>query len=169
MALGYRRPVYAQDGSTEMQIKLFMRALQQINVKALPDDDAETIFTYDEGDYIYVTDETLDSWYIVYCQGRTGYINKNASQGMEAVQDGQGVQSEQNAQAILEVEEIDIEALDDELAVLEVENKLIAEGIERYLAEARRSRIWGIVIVLLVIGIFAVGIVSSIRAEKKNQ
>ena len=163
MAVGHRLPAQAREESTQTQIKLFMRALQQINAKEEPNDDAETIFTYDEGDHIYVTGETPNGWYIVYLQGKTGYINKNVSQGIEIVQ------GERTSHALLEEEEVNIEALDDELTALEVENKLIAEGIARYLAEARRSRIWGVVIVLLVIGIFAVGIVSTVRAEKKNK
>lgn len=160
MTAGHLLPAYAREGLTETQINLFMRALQQIDAKEKPNDDAETVFTYDEGDHIYVTGETTNGWYIVYYQGQTGYINKNVSQGAETVQ---------NAQVALEVEELDIEALDDELTAQEVENKLIAEGVERYLSEARRSKIWGVIIVFLVIGIFVVGIVSTILAEKKNK
>ena len=152
LVMAYRYPlsVYARDELTETQFERFMRVLQQIEVKERPNDDAETLFTYDEGDHISVTGETKNGWYIVYYQGQTGYINKNVSQD------------------ILEEEELDIEALNDELVAQEVENKLIAEGVERYLSEARRSKIWGIIIVLLVIGIFVVGILSTIRAEKKN-
>lgn len=168
MTSGYLLPVHAREEATETQINLFLKVLRQIDAKAEPKDDAETIFTYDEGDHIYVTGETPNGWYIVYYRGQTGYINKSVSQGVEAVQDDQGLQSEQNAQIALEAEELDLDALDDELAAQEVENKLIAEGVERYLEEARRSKIWGAVIVLLVISIFAVGIVSTIRAEKKD-
>lgn len=153
-------PVYARDELTETQITLFMKALQKVDAKAEPKDDAETIFTYDEGDHIYVTGETPNGWYIVYYRGQTGYVSKNVSQGAETLQDDE---------AVFEEETLDLEALDDELAAQEVENKLIAEGVERYLTEARRSRMWGVVIVLLVIGIFAVGIVSTIRTEKKDQ
>ena len=166
VSAGYLLPAFARNELTETQINLFMKALQQIDAKAEPKDDAATIFTYDEGDYIYVTGETPNGWYIVYYQGQMGYVNKKISQESGALQDDQ---SEQNAQVVLETEKLDLEALDDELAAQEVENKLIAEGVERYLTEARRSRIWGVVIVLLVIGIFAVGIVSTIRAEKKDQ
>lgn len=159
-AAGYLRPVYARDELTETQITLFMKVLQKVDAKAEPKDDAETIFTYDEGDHIYVTGETPNGWYIVYYRGQTGYVSKNVSQGAETLQ---------NDEAVFEEETLDLEALDDELAAQEVENKLIAEGVERYLTEARRSRMWGVVIVLLVIGIFAVGIVSTIHTENKEQ
>lgn len=168
-AAGYLQPVFARDELTETQITLFMKALRQIDAKAEPKDDADTIFTYDEGDQIYVTGETSNGWYIVYYRGQTGYVSKDVSQGAEMLQDDQDVQSEQNAQAVFEAETFDLEALDDELAAQEVENKLIAEGVERYRTEARRSRVWGTIIVLLVLGIFAVGIVSTVRTEKKNK
>lgn len=165
MAAGDLMPVYARDELTETQINLFMKVLRQVDAKAEPKDDAETVFTYDEGDHIYVTGETPNGWYIVYYRGQTGYVSKNVSQGAGAGEDDQ----DRSMQAVFEAETLDLEALDNELAAQEVENKLIAEGVERYLAEARRSRIWGVVIVLLVIGIFAVGIVSTIRAERKGQ
>ena len=169
MAEGYLLPANARDEMTETQISLFMKALRQVEAKAEPKDDADTIFAYGEGDYIYVTGETPNGWYIVYYRGQTGYISKNVSQGAEVLQDDQDEQSEQNVQAVFEAEALDLEALDDEMAAQEVENKLIAEGVERYLAEARRSRVWGTAIVLLVIGIFAVGIVSTVRTEKRNK
>ena len=166
MAAGYRLSAYARDELTETQINLFMKALRQVDAKAEPKDDAEAIFTYDEGDLIYVTGETPNGWYIVYYRGQTGYIDKSVSQNADIPEDDQ---SERNMQAVFEAEELDLKALDDELAAQEVENKLIAEGVERYLAEARRSRIWGIVIVLLVISIFAVGIISTVRTEKNKE
>lgn len=44
---------------------------------------------------------------------------------------------------------------------------MVVEEVERYRAEAKRSRIWGTVIVLLIAGIFAVGVIST-RKSKKN-
>lgn len=179
MAAGCQLPVHAQDGVGPIQFDQFMKTLQPVDAKAEPDENAETIFSFEAGDYVYVTGETNDGWLIVYYQGQTGYINNNTSQGAGTVQnmeggqegseDEQSTQNNQNGQIILQAEGIDIEALDKELAAQELENKMVAEGIERFFAEARRSKIWGAIIVLLVIGIFAAGIVSAIRAEKKDQ
>lgn len=65
---------------------------------------------------------------------------------------------------------LDVEGLDKEMEAAEAESKLVVEEVERYRAEARRSRIWGTVIVLLVVGIFATGILSTVKAanEKKK-
>ena len=84
-------------------------------------------------------------------QGKTGYLNKSTSEKS------------------LQKTEIDVEALDAEMEKEQIESKMIVEETERQRAEARRSKIWGAVIVLLVLGIFATGIVSTIQAEKKKK
>lgn len=69
----------------------------------------------------------------------------------------------------LTMQEFDVEGLDKEFQESEAEGKLVIEEVERYRAEAKRSRIWGIVIVLLVVGIFATGIISTTRIEKEKR
>lgn len=163
IASGNPVAVRAQEEATEIQVLRFMSATQKVDVKAEPKNNAETIFSYNAGDSVFVTGETQDGWYIVYYQGKTGYIYPKASGGQRTP----GVQDA--AQDVLVEQEMDIEALDAELEAMEVENKIIVEEVERYRAEVRRSRIWGAIIVLLVIGIFAVGIVSTVRAERKKK
>ncbi len=58
--------------------------------------------------------------------------------------------------------------LDAEFAALEEESILIVEEVERQRAQARRSKIWGVVIIALVCGIFGVGIVSSLSDKKED-
>lgn len=154
---GYSVTAHAQGETAEIRVLQFMSATQKVDVKAEPKNNAETIFSYNAGDSVFVTGETNNGWYIVYYQGNIGYIYPKASGGPNGAQD------------VLIMQEIDIEALDAELEALEVENKIIVEEVERYRAEVRRSRIWGAIIVLLVIGIFAVGIVSTVRAERKKK
>lgn len=166
---GYSLSVHATGGFEGTEYDQFLKTLQPVEAKAKPDDNAETIFSYDKDAVVFVTGVTEDGWYIVYYQGQTGYINKKVAQVAEIVQEGQEGQEGQNGSAAFEVEDIDLEALDEEMEAQEMENKLIIEEVERARAETRRSRIWGAVIVLLVIGIFAVGIVSTIRAEKKKK
>ena len=163
IASGNPAAAHAQEEATEIQVLRFMNATQRIDAKAEPNSNAETIFSYDAGDSVLVTGETQDGWYIVYYQGKTGYIYPKASGGNNTP----GAQD--TSQDVLVEQELDIEALDAELEALQVEDKIIIEEVERYRAEVRRSRIWGTIIVLLVIGIFAVGIVSTVRAEKKKK
>ena len=55
--------------------------------------------------------------------------------------------------------------IDDELAAMEAENELLVEEVERQRSEANHSRVWIIVIVLLVIGILATGIISTVNRK----
>ena len=56
--------------------------------------------------------------------------------------------------------------LDGELAAVEAEGKMLVEEVERQRTETKRSRIWTIVIVVLIIGIFVTGIISTVKKEK---
>ncbi|MBD5396195.1 MAG: hypothetical protein HDR71_18490 [Lachnospiraceae bacterium] len=135
------------------ELSQFLIAKDKIEAKAEPDEKAETVITYDAGSTIYVTGQTQEGWISVSYQGQTGYINMNIPE----IRDN------------LEENEIDVAALDKEMEAEIAEGKMIIEEVERYRAEKKRSRIWGTVIVLLVAGIFAMGIVSGIQAEKAKK
>lgn len=162
MTVGYPISAHA-NAEGEITISQIMTAMQNIDAKAEPNSNAETIFSYEAGASVLVTGETEDGWYIVFYQGKTGYIDPNTP-----IDPATSIDSNKT-QTILEVQEIDIEALDAEMEEMQIESQIIVEEVERYRTEARRSRIWGTVIVILVIGIFAVGIVSTVRAEKKKK
>lgn len=138
----------ADAGSFEiMERNQIMNAREDLEVKAAPDEAAETVFRYQGGDNVYVTGQTSDGWYRVRYQDMVGYI-----------------QSAQVAEL-----ELDVAALNEEFAVEEMEGALVVEEVERYRTEARRSRIWGTIIILLVAGVFATGIISTVRSGKKKE
>lgn len=153
----------------EIQVRQIMTAMQNLDAKAEPDSNAETIFSYDAGASVLVIDERQDGWYVVYYQGKTGYINKNTPVDPSTFIGQDTSDDPSTSQEVLVAQEMDVEALDAEMEALQVENKIIVEEVERQREEARRSKIWGTVIVLLVIAIFAVGIVSTVLAEKKKK
>lgn len=162
VAVGY--PISARaNAEGEITVSQIMTAMQDIDAKAEPDSNAETIFSYEAGASVLVSGETENGWYIVFYQGETGYIDKNTLVDPVAAIDSD------RSQSVLEAQEIDIEALDAEMEEMQMESKIVVEEVERYRAEASRSRIWGTVIVILVIVIFAVGIISTVRAEKKKK
>lgn len=124
-----------------------MVADEDVDMKAEPSDSAETVTSYKVGDSVFVTGETTNGWYRALYQGEEGYIPQNS----------------------LSVQEIDVEGLDAEMERSQQEAQLAMETLERYRAEARRSKIWGSVIVVLVLGIFATGIVSGIKSSKGKE
>ncbi len=128
----------------------FMSVQQAVDARTEPDESAETAFSYQAGDTVCVTGQTEDGWYIVYYQNQTGYISMAA------------------AQEALSPFAVDVEGLDAEMAAEEETSRLIIEETERYREESRRSKIWASVIIVLVIGIFATGIVSTVQAEKRK-
>ena len=165
ITVGY--PVAVQVEASEIQIEKIMTATRNINAKAEPDSNSETIFSYEAGAFVLVTGETEDGWYIVNYQGVTGYIDKNTPLDSDTESDADTSGDSDVQQEVLLEQEIDVEALDAEMEAMQTETQIIVEAVEREQEEARRSKIWGTVIVLLVIAIFAVGIVSTVRAEKK--
>lgn len=135
-------------GNVEItELNQIMNAREDLEVKAAPDETAETVFRYQGGDNVYVTGQTSDGWYRVRYQDIVGYIQ--AAQVAEL--------------------ELDVAALNEEFAVEEMEGALVVEEVERYRTEARRSRIWGTIIILLVAGVFATGIISTVRSGKKKE
>ena len=124
-----------------------MVAEQDVDMKAEPNVESQTLMTYKKGDLVFSTGETADGWYLVMYQDKNGYVEKNA----------------------LRVQKMDIEGLDAEMAMYAQEGKLVMETVEKYHAESRRSKIWGGVIITLVAAIFAVGIFSALKAKKEEE
>lgn len=139
-------PVHAQEDLQVPQASQIMTAKQALDMKADPDESSETIHSYAEGENLFVTGE-MDGWYQVRYQDLTGYVAK------------EGV-TEMN---------VNVAALDEEFAVEEEEGRILVEEVERQRDEAKRTKIWGAVIVVLVIAIFATGIVSTMKASKKME
>ena len=135
-----------QDESQTKSYNQLMVAERDVDMKAEPDADAQTLMTYKKGDLVFSTGETADGWYLVIYQDINGYVEKEA----------------------LVVQELDVEGLDAEMAMYEQEGKLVMETVEKYRAEAKRSKIWGGVIITLVAAIFAVGIYSAVKTKKEE-
>ena len=135
-----------QDESQSMSHNQLMMAEQDVDMKAEPDAESQTLMIYKKGDLVFSTGETGDGWYLVIYQDKTGYVEKEA----------------------LSAQELDVDALDAEVALQEQEGKLVMETVEKYRAEAKRSKIWGGVIITLVVAIFAVGIFSAVKAKKEE-
>lgn len=133
------------EGVTELS--QLMKAITAVEARQEPDEQAEVVVSYDSGVPVYVTGETANGWYRVLYQDKVGYVRT----------------------AELTAQDMDISGLDEEIDAVEMESKMVIEEVERYRSEAKRSRIWGTVIVLLVVGIFATGIISTVKAGKNNK
>lgn len=141
-------PALAQ-GNGEPQIverNAIMTAAEDLDAKERPDASAKTVISYREGDSIFVTGELSDGWYRVQYRNIIGYVETGKVSALD----------------------VDAEKLDEEFRTEEEKSIPVVEEIERRRAETRRSRIWGTVIAVLVIGIFAVSLVSVRRGRKED-
>lgn len=133
--------------NTATQLQQIMVTARKVEMKAEPDFTSETLMTYEKGASVFVIDAIDDDWVYARYQDMTGYVDKTA----------------------LLMQTMDTTDMDAEFARETEQTKFVLEEVERYKAEARRSKIWGTVIVVLVLGIFAMGIISGIRAKKKEE
>ena len=137
-------------------------------------EDAEVVTTFQEGDHIFLTEET-DDWYEVFYEGELLYIKKgsgshggvNAGTGKSGV--GNTVRSGSNKkQSKPELSDVDTAELEKELQEEAAANEARAEVLEEYREAARRAGIWRTVIVIIVAGIVIAVVVSSVIRGRKR-
>lgn len=128
-------PVRAR-GSEPVKMNQLMIAAVDAEVKEMPSADADVIMTFDAGSAVFVTGETSGGWYQISCQGRTGYVKEEALKDID----------------------VDLSALALEMEDTETEGKIVAEEVERVRKEDDRSRVWLIVLGVVMGGILITGI-----------
>lgn len=112
-----------------------------------PQEQSKSVFSYEAEASVLVTGETTNGWYRVIYQDKVGFVKK----------------------ADLKETDINIAALDEEFGTNEIEGKIFVETVERIRAQITRSRIWGTIIVVLIVGIFGTGIYSTIKSEQRKK
>lgn len=137
--------VVAKDSIIEERNQI-MTASDNTDARETPDENSAVLHSYQAGDSVYVTGETKDGWYQITYQNVIGYVPVSSLSEMD----------------------LDVEGLDAEFGAEAEEGKLVVEVVERKRAEVRRNRIWGTIIVILVVGIFALGIFSTVKANKAD-
>lgn len=153
-------PANAQENAGDdslTELNQVMTILTGYDARELPDSEAPVVYSYEEGDSVWVIGETKDGWYKTSYQGLEGYIPKECITGLQIEVEDQGT---------IKLEDSE---LDGEFAEMEAESKMLVEEVERQRSEEKRSRVWIVVIVVLVVGIFATGIISASKKGKDNK
>lgn len=135
-------PVKAAENSIAMKV---MQTSEKVTLYENADETSAVVDTFDKGTPVIIQEEEQDGWCRVSYKEIEGYLK--ASQ-LEMIGD--------------------IEALAEEFEDMDQSVQLIFESIVLREQETRQKRIWGTVIVVLVVAIFGVGIVSSIKNGKNN-
>ncbi len=123
-------------------------AVDEVKVREEPDSKSKTIGELEAGTPVVVSEDEKDGWCKVRNQAVEGYVQTSDLQIVNAA----------NA-----------EALNQEFGVNEEFDSMVLEEYDYQQRQRRTSIIWGVVIGVLVIAIFAVGIVSAIHSNKAEQ
>lgn len=135
--------------ANEIPIQKLVTAQAETEAKEAPSDDAKTMMTYAAGVQIAVVEEADENWYKVVYQGNIYYVKQE-----NTVQFDKGYEQEE---------------LDRQFEEEKIESKILIEEVVRQRKEAKQTRIWGAIIVVLVLAIFGVGIYSHLAAKKDGK
>lgn len=134
------------DSSAAMTLQ---QTMKDTEIKEEPDSSAETLSELEKGTAVIVYGEPQDSWSQVEYQGVKGYIESNVLESYSAIEDA--------------------DELDEEFEAVEEETRRIIDEHELAQKSRKKAVFWGIVIAILVVGIFAVGIISALKKDKEGE
>ncbi len=142
-------PVRAEGTKNEaVQMERLMTAAQDAEMKRTPEEAGEVVTVFEAGSSVYVMGETASGWYQVSYQGYTGYVREE----------------------LLKDIEVDLTALELEMDDVETEGKILTEETERVRSEEERSKVWIIVLGLIIGGIFVTGIlIGSVSSGRRRR
>lgn len=141
-----------KDGAGSETEEIITGTLQQtvkeVEIREEPDEDSDTLASLQKGTAVIVYGEPQDSWCRIEYRGVEGYIESDALEQYQV---------EEN------------ESLEQEFQAVEDETLRTVDEYELLQKEKRISRIWGTVIVVLVIAIFVVGVLSVLRQNREKE
>ncbi len=141
--------IRAQEPET-MEDKIAINALitadTDIEARSEPDEGAAVVLQISQGQSLLVVGES-GNWYQIFYQGQYAYVPKEN----------------------VKVQDMDLEALEEEMSREAEEGAAFIESLEMHRSAARRTRIWGAVIIVLILAILVVGVVSAIKKKREPQ
>lgn len=145
LCMGFPLPaIYAQEDGSILQGELMMTTVQTAG-REQPDADAAVLVEFPAGSQVMVIGQA-GGWYEVFYQGKTVYVEASALAASDAA---------------------DTQALEEELQKTAEQDTAFIESLEMQRKAFGRSRVWQIVIIVLIAAIFAVGVVSAVKKTKE--
>ena len=132
--------------SEEVKVNTLYEITQDTNVYEQADENSTVISQLSQGTPVFCIEASNNGWTKIMYQDIEGYIPVSAIQ-----QYG------------------DVEEISEEFVEAGEENELRFERMEQYMEQRKSESIWGTVIVLLIVSIFIVGIVSTVKKNKANK
>ena len=124
-----------------------MMLTESAEAKEAPEESAAVVVELPEGSQLLVTGEE-NGWYQIFYQGKTAYVPSDVAVAST---------------------EVDQEALDQEMQKVEEEGAAFVESLETQRTAAQRSRIWQIVIIVLIAAVFITGVISAVKSAKMDK
>lgn len=146
--IGMGVPVQASETGNAAAMTL-QQTTKDAEIKEEPDQNANTLSELKKGTAIIVYGEAQDSWSQVEYDGVNGYMESSALESFNAGDDA--------------------DELEEEFNTLEEDNRRMMDEYELEQKSKRSSIIWGVIIAVLVMAIFAVGIVSAVKKGKEEE
>ena len=141
-------PVLEDEASTAEENKniqgTLMMTAAETQGRKQPSDNAEVMAELPPGTHVLVTGPKEDGWYEVYYQGEKVFVPAGA----------------------LTSPALDAEALDKEMKKAEEEDIAFIESLEIQRKAIARSKIWSLLISVLILAMFITGIVSAWKKGK---
>ena len=108
----------------------------------------QVLATLEDGTRVEVLSTAENGWYQIFYQGKTAYVPSDVAVAST---------------------EVDQEALDQEMQKVEEEGAAFVESLETQRTAAQRSRIWQIVIIVLIAAVFITGVISAVKSSKTDK
>lgn len=144
--MAYAKEINVDAASEEIVESGVMYLLEDSDAKAEPKTGAKTVAELKKGESIFVTEKTENNWYCFVKEGKEAYVE---CAKVETPGASPELQSEMQKHVENTVKDI--------------------ERVNQYREQTAKSKIWGAVIVVLVIAIFAFGIVTTVKKDKKKK
>jgi len=154
----------------------------EVELHEEPDASSGVTVTLPGGTPVVVKEDEQDGWCMVSYQEDTGYVQVSflgslGSQGTSGASDGQAAAGEETAVTGDEAGPdrgdetalVNASALDDEFKTIKEEGIMAYQEAEAAKEQAASEKKWGIVIAVMVIAIFAVGIITTLAGNKGNK
>lgn len=128
---------------TDITANMVMQAAVDVTLYESADDTSGVVADFEAGTPLIIQEDVKDGWCKVSYKDTYGYIKA------------------ENLTMLADNDEISAE-----FSKVENQMQLVFDNIVLMEQEKKRSRIWGAIIVVLVVAIFGVGILSSIKGNK---
>ena len=163
----------------ELKQGTLVDVLQDIEMREKPDDTSKVLFSFHAGDQVFQTGDAENGWCPVMYQMVNGYIHSEGILpvgGEQAISSGTGNeqtdQTEQKVQQTTQDSVIKVYADKKTAEEMEVTNEQLnnfGSEVELDRAHQKRSRIWGAIIVIVILLFIGSGVWPSIQEARKKK